>query len=329
MQPFDLGMLLEMLTYKRPAGSYAELQFLGRYLPECATIDDYGNYHATIGESPILWSCHTDTVHRTDGRQTIAYDPQSGDIRLSRRSRRGRDRSTCLGADDTAGVFLLVSMIRAGVAGHYVFHFGEEIGGDGSHSLATHASEIISDSRFAIALDRRGFSDVITHQMMSRCCSDAFAHSLADQLNAHGLSYKPSDRGMFTDTAHYVDIIGECTNLSVGYANEHTSRETVNARHLESLLTALCALDPSALVDSRKPGDDDYQQYLWRPQAAEMESCEYCGAMYEPFHSWATDKDRYCSPDCEDRAIADFHGVTYLDPTYEDVARALLQGKDK
>lgn len=338
MKRFDLGMLLDMLTYRRPADSDTESQFIARYLPDTAERDAFGNYHVTIGESPILWSCHTDTVHWNDGRQTISYDAKSGDIRLSKRSRRERSkhsRSNCLGADDTAGVFLLVSLIRASVPGHYVFHYGEEIGGDGSSSLARYAPEIIADSRFAIALDRRGFSDVITHQAFSRCCSEEFADSLARQLNAHGLKYAPSDRGVFTDTANYTGIVGECTNLSVGYLNEHSAQETLNARHLETLLSALSDLDPSALVDDRQPGEDD--PLVWHGWAnarhtSILERCEYCGHLFETERSTAMDYAKYCSSDCETddyRDIAARFGSTYLDPVYEDVTRALLQGRDK
>lgn len=345
---FDLGLLLEMLTYRRPAGSVAETEFIDHYiapLPD-ATCDRFGNWHVVIGDASILWSTHTDTVHNHSGRQTIAYDTKTGMIRISRKSKRGRrreDRSNCLGADDTAGVFLAVSMIRAGVSGHYVFHYGEEIGGNGSSDLARLSPEWLAGSRFAIALDRKGYEDVITHQGFSRCCSDAFASSLAEQLNASGLTFSPSDRGLFTDTANYTDLIGECTNLSIGYFDCHTRAETVDVRFLERLLSALCEIDPSALVEDRKPGepDDTPLPFLWRGNYPAPSSetfpialvdCEWCGEAFDPDRSFAEMHTIYCSPECETddyRDMAARLGSTYLDPVYEDVARALLGEKGK
>src|ERR1035437_216442 len=82
-----LSTLLEMLTYCRPAGSGSESAFVARFvatLPS-ATCDPFGNWHVIIGTSPILWSCHTDTVHDTSGRQTV-HVAADGIVGLSRRS---------------------------------------------------------------------------------------------------------------------------------------------------------------------------------------------------------------------------------------------------
>lgn len=349
--PFDLGLLLDMLTYRRPAGSQTESAFIDRFIAPLpnAGRDAFGNWHIWIGQSPIVWSTHTDTVHRSDGRQTVSYDPKTGRIGVSRRSKRGRrpeDRSSCLGADDTAGVFLAVSMIRANVAGHYIFHYGEEIGGYGSSDLAMNAPDLLADARFAIAFDRKGYGDIITHQAFDRCCSDLFAHSLADQLNTtgNGLTFRPCDSGLFTDTANYTNIIGECTNLSVGYFDAHSRSETLNAHFLARLLPALCAIDPDRLADMRKSGEIDRDTrvsgFRWRPwqSAGEtaslipLEHCEYCGETFDPVESTANTYMQYCSLECEEtdyREIADRMGSTYLDPVYEDVTRALLDGMIK
>jgi hypothetical protein len=81
---------------------------------------------------------------------------------------------------------------------------------------------------------------VITHQMCGRCCSDEFAKALCDQL---GMRHEPCDGGTFTDSANYVDLIPECTNISAGYLNEHTRHETLNQRYLSQLLDAMCQVD--------------------------------------------------------------------------------------
>src|ERR1035437_5086882 len=120
-----LSTLFDMLTYCRPAGSGSESAFVARFVATLpgATCDPFNNWHVVIGTSPILWSCHTDTVHTASGRQTVRI-AADGVVGLSWRS---RHTSSCLGADDTAGVWLCHQMILSGVPGHYIFHYGEEI----------------------------------------------------------------------------------------------------------------------------------------------------------------------------------------------------------
>src|ERR1035437_5455067 len=332
-----LSTLLEMLTYCRPAGSGAESAFVARFVATLpgATCDPFGNWHVIIGTSPILWSCHTDTVHTTSGRQTV-HVTADGVVGLSRRS---RHMSSCLGADDTAGVWLCHQLILAGVPGHYIFHYGEEIGGEGSSELARYPGDTFAGFKYAIALDRRGTGDVITHQF-ARCCSDTFAESLAAALNLSGLDYSPDSTGVFTDTANYTDLIGECTNLSVGYQHAHSERETLDTAFLSRLFAALCTLDPASLVSERLPGEmsSDYGGYayvgdwsstgtsagpiVWAPE----DMCQWCGSEYYPDESDARDVMHYCDRACEGFAIeaarADARGP-YLDPSYAQVQAAL------
>ncbi len=337
MLRFDRRQLFDMLTYARPAYSSTERAFIDRFIRPLpgAYIDGGHNWHVQVGDSPILWSCHTDTVHRLQGYQTLHLEGSI--IHLSKRSRkRGFD---CLGADDTAGVALCVQMIRANVPGHYIFHSAEEIGGIGSTWIAKETPDLLQRFTYAIALDRRGTGDVITHQY-GRCCSDAFANSLADVLNTGTpLAYAPDDSGIFTDTANYTDLIGECTNLSVGYENAHTNRECLDVDHVERLFHALCALSPDSLVSSRQPGDDDpdWHTYVWQdwrdyddltlPQICashdlpEFVECRYCGTCYDYETSNARSFMDYCSRDCED--CCEHRSSVYLDPEHEHVQAAL------
>lgn len=240
--------LLAMLAHKRPAGSKTERRFIRSFIaPLGAKPDGYGNYMLRIGDAPVLWSCHTDSVHREGGKQLVTVE--NGIAALARGS-----TSNCLGGDDAAGCWLMSEMILARRPGLYVFHRAEEIGGCGSNYIARHNPGLLTGIRCAIAFDRRGYGDVITHQAGGRCASDAFAESLAQQL---GHPYEPCDAGVFTDTANYTDLIGECTNVSVGYDCEHSKGETLNVSHLIELRQQLLALDVSKLVYSRAPGEQD------------------------------------------------------------------------
>lgn len=249
-----MSELFDMLRYRRPAGSITERIFIERYILTLPGVESdyckpFSNWHVQVGTSRVLWSCHTDTVHYTDGIQLVKYT-KNDFIKLHKRER----ISNCLGADDTAGVYLLRQMILRGVPGHYVFHGCEEHGGKGSQALAMEHGSWLRDSfDYAIALDRAGCGDIITHQAGGRTSSDLFAYSLADSL----VGYQPCPYGMYTDTAEYADLIAECTNLSVGYEHAHTPREVLDVNHVDSLLDDLVSFDESTLSVARRPGEDD------------------------------------------------------------------------
>lgn len=242
--------LFAMLAFRRPAWSRTERNFIHRFIrPLGMQEDEIGNLYKRVGDAPVLWSSHTDTVHSAGGKQALRF--ANGIVALDDKA------SDCLGADCTAGVWLMVQMIRAGVPGLYVFHRAEEIGGVGSSFIAKHRLDILDGIKFAVAFDRRGHKSVITHQG-DRCCSEAFSASLSAAL---GMGHSSDSGGTFTDTANYVDAIGECSNLSVGYMNEHTKRETLDVEYLEALRDALLQLDASTLVAERAPGEVDPDGY--------------------------------------------------------------------
>lgn len=244
-----LDTLRLMHTYQRPAGSYTERAFINRWIANLpnAVQDNHANWHVTIGHTNVIWSCHTDTVHRRPGRQHVRLD---ADILTT-------PDGDCLGADDTAGVWLCREMVLAKRPGHYIFHYGEERGGIGSGDLARFNPEYLDGADIAIAFDRKGTGDVITHQARRRTASDTFAASLASELGRYGLDYRPDDSGVYTDTAEYDGLLSECTNISVGYEHAHSSKELLDVDHILALRDAVLRLDVGALVIGRRPGEDD------------------------------------------------------------------------
>lgn len=250
---------LDLLSWRRPAGSRTERRFLREFLPAGAVMDTHRNYHITVGDSSMLWSCHTDSVHRMGGKQRVAT--VAGMAFLADEER----QSNCLGADDAIGVWLMLEMIGAGVEGRYIFHYGEERGGIGSTALTRDAGwqATLRQYRACIAFDRMGYGDVITHQGFGRCCSAAFAESLSGILNAGdaGFVYRPCAEGIYTDSAEYTDLIGECTNLSVGYVHQHSRCETADIDFAYRLRDVLVEADFSGLAIVRAPGE--YEPYDW------------------------------------------------------------------
>jgi len=254
MQP-----LYEMLRSMRPDGSRTEGEFIDKWIMPLGGIkqDDFGNLYKWIGQKPLaMWSAHTDTVHRQGGYQLIKAE--GGKIKLDARS-----KSNCLGADNTAGVWLLIEMIKAKQPGLYVFHRGEERGGLGSRWAAKNIIKATWEGvQMCIAFDRRNTDSIITFQRGTRCCSDVFAKALGAKL---GDNFKTDEFGTFTDTASYVDIIPECTNVSVGFSCEHSSNETLDLVHVAKLREKLIEIDVSDLPIVRKPGDNEsrYKSYSY------------------------------------------------------------------
>lgn len=243
--------IFEMHRYCRPMGSKAEAAFIERYLaPLGVEADERGNLIKIVGDSKVLWSSHTDTVHSASGEQRTAVG-KGMILKLHESS-----KANCLGADCTAGIFIMREMIIAEVPGVYIFHYGEERGGIGS-SFIRSKPDRLAGLDYAIAFDRYGKTSIITHQGGKRTCSDEFVVSMNEAL---GGGFKADDGGSFTDTANYTDYISECTNVSVGYLNQHSARETQDIRFLLDLRGKMLRFDEGRLVKARKPGSLEWKK---------------------------------------------------------------------
>lgn len=239
-----MNNLIEMLRYKRPEGSETQKKFCRKYLePVFGLPDQHGNYIHTIGDAPnICFTSHHDTVHKDDGMQELHLT--NGVISVA-----DPLASSCLGADCTTGIWLMLNMIDAGVEGVYVVHAAEEIGCKGSRALVADNPSWLSNMDAVISFDRYGTKSVITHQMGVRTASEAFAKSFADALSMPQL--RSDDGGSYTDSNEYSHDVSECTNISVGYYSQHTSKETQDLTYAEDLSYALVTADWSKLVFQR------------------------------------------------------------------------------
>lgn len=208
------------------------------------------------GTSRTLFVAHCDTVHAEEGRNQFTVKDNGRTWAAS---------GAPLGADDGAGVAMLVNLLMHGVPGFYVFTVGEECGGIGATAFAkllAPGKEFDGCFDRAIAFDRRGIDSVITSQSCGMCASDEFADALAQSLmdcSKDALMYAADSSGVYTDTAEFVDFIPECTNISVGYDREHSQHESLNVAHLQTLAAAAISVDWEALPVKRTPGDSGYE----------------------------------------------------------------------
>ncbi len=223
-------------------------------IPQNLDMDDFGNLFIKIGESDVMFTSHLDTATQALTSVTHVFD--NGCVRT--------DGSTILGADDKAGVTIMMNMIENKIPGLYYFFLGEEVGCIGSKKVSeVHALEKLPYINKVISFDRRGTNSIITFQSGSRCCSDTFGKELALRFNnvESSFKYTTDPTGIYTDSAQFVKIYPECTNISVGYYNEHTFSERQDLDHLEKLSKACCEIDWSTLPVERDPSKSEYSSY--------------------------------------------------------------------
>ena len=108
----------------------------------------------------------------------------------------------------------------------------------------------LSDVDIMISFDRYGEESIITHQSGLRTASDEFAASLEFQLE---LGLKADPTGSYTDSNEFAHLISECTNVSVGYDRQHTSKEYQDIYYLLDLMDALRFVEWDNLVVARDP----------------------------------------------------------------------------
>jgi hypothetical protein len=248
-----LNLTKHTVPYKK------ELEYLSDVLPmSILKKDPVGNLYIKIGNSNTMFASHLDTV----GGDTEVVHEFSGDKIKT-------DGKSVLGADDKAGVTVMLYMIHQGVPGLYTFFMGEEVGCHGSKDLSDWIEKNKDDERYkdinkVVSFDRKDYDSVITYQMSERTCSDEFADSLIKELNKHdGLNFRKDTGGVLTDSVNFTDIYSECTNLSVGYFNQHMNSESQDIVWLEKFANACTKIDWENLTIKRKPGEVErlYKSY--------------------------------------------------------------------
>lgn len=210
--------------------------------------DAAGNSYLDIGESTTSFACHLDTAD-SGAIKRVSHEYWGDDLVAT-------DNKTILGADDKAGMTVLLWLIHHKIPGHYVFFVGEERGRIGSrkYEMPEHITKII-------CFDRYGYTDLITHQMSERTCSNEFANELAEQL---GLGHVPSREGSYTDSYSFIDSVPECTNIAIGYDNAHLPQEFQDLTFLERMCYAVLDVKWDELPVKRDPTKQEFDgSYGW------------------------------------------------------------------
>jgi hypothetical protein len=246
-------LFLKLTSTTTPGGNE---KLMEPYLPKGWQKDTSGNYYIKIGDSSVMFTCHLDTADF--GAPKEIKHVEKGDFIET-------DGKTILGADDKAGAAVMIYMIERGIQGLYYFFHGEEHGCVGSRALNTFLNSHKEDDLYkkidkVVSLDRRDYDSVITFQMSERCCSQEFAEELGKRLNeSGGFKYKPDPTGTVTDSYQIAEKFPECTNLSVGYDDQHSIREKQNIVFLQKLADTCCKIDWETLPVKRDPTKVEHQ----------------------------------------------------------------------
>lgn len=248
---------VELTSKTYPHGTEHELVGM---LPNYLKSDQFGNLYHEIGSNPTtMFTCHLDTA--SYDQKTVTHIINDNIITS--------DGTTILGADDKAGVVVLLYLMEKNIPGIYYFFLGEERGCIGSRKVSSiHSQTPLDNINKVVSFDRRGYDSVITHQLSGRSCSYDFAKNLSEKLNQISnnilkvpFSYKPDSTGIYTDSAQFTTIYSECTNISVGYHNEHTKNESQDIEHLDNLCKVVSLIDWDKLPtfrDIKKVSQDFY-----------------------------------------------------------------------
>lgn len=263
-------LFLDLTEWTIPFGMESKLLPL---LPKGGELDQWGNYYITIGEAPTtLFTTHLDTF--SDKYEKVKHVFKGETI--------STDGSTILGGDNKLGTTILCYLISKNVPGIYVFFRGEEpvISGGlwGSRKAAqTEMARFINIKR-AVAFDRRETGSIITRQAGRPCCSNEFVTELSLEFKKQNMNFDNDPTGYYTDTASFMSLIPECTNISAGGWGEHTTKEYVKLDYTYKVAQAASRINWESLPTARKikPTGEEFND-------EELELLEWVNYLFENY----------------------------------------------
>lgn len=247
------SLFLKLTEWTIPFG---EEQRLEKYLPSGFKKDSTGNYYYQIGNSETLFTTHLDTYSAKLEKVNHVIDKDDP-------YKIGTDGKTILGGDNKLGCSILIGMIKNKIPGTYYFFLGEEpiLSGGlyGSKNALAANPEFFTKFKRCIAFDRRAYGSIVVRQMGRMCCSPDFAKKIAEEFDIRGIKWdQEGGYGYYTDTAVFMDVIPECTNLSAGGFNEHYTTEWVDLNYTYQVYQTALEMDWESLPVVREVEPDRF-----------------------------------------------------------------------
>ena len=269
-------------------GQESLLKIMKRYLTsKYDTVYLSDQYVVAVGDIPVALVAHLDTVFSAPP-QNIFYD-KTKNVMWSPEG---------LGADDRAGVYAIVQLLKRGLRPTVIFTTDEEKGAIGATALTLDHPELpepLKKLKYIIQLDRRGSNDCVFYD-----CENAEFEKYVEQF------------GFVTSFGTFSDISVICpsweiagVNLSIGYINEHSYAELLYVGNMLSTINKVEKMlkDASDDMESFKYIPSQYslfsqninEDYGWDPSwgiskkdwiswcQPSMSSCGFCHAQVDEY----------------------------------------------
>lgn len=166
----------------------------------------------------VMLTAHYDVVHEKKADSEVFYDSKN-QVFWSPNG---------LGADDRAGIFIILNQIETIKPKFLLFTDEEEKGGLGGDEFCKDFSKKI-DTNLFIALDRKGNNNFVTY--------DDDNKDVEKFIVSNGFV---KEFGSFTDICNLMEEFNVSgVNLSVGYENNHTFTEILRIKNMINTIEAL------------------------------------------------------------------------------------------
>ena len=271
----EYSMFQKIVSAKQSTLHKAIDEYLKRRYEKVYSCKDY---IFAYGDIPVALVAHLDTVFAEPAYE-VYYD---------------REKETLwspqgLGADDRAGVFGIITLIKRGYHPHIILTTDEELGAIGAQKFIAENPKPFVDIKYIIQLDRRGVDDCVFYD----CGNEGFINYVEsfDFTQAYGTF---SDISVICPAWEVAGV-----NLSIGYINEHSHIETFH------VLPFLATVNKVAkMLDDIN--NASYFKYISSPNGVKWWSeeikCAKCGKHfneYEMFPVKSLDrKTKFFCPEC-------------------------------
>lgn len=248
-----------------------------------------------IGEIPIGLLAHMDTVfednsvHKTANGKTYIKPLRKVTLYYDQWQETLASGDGC-GFDDRAGIYAIIRILQEGFRPTVILTTDEEIGGIGAYQLVKVFDKPLTDLKYLIQLDRRGENDCVFYDLDSK----------EFETYVESFGFKTAI-GSFTDISTICPVWGIAgVNLSIGYNDEHSVRETLNIKAwldtIEKVKYMLSEKDvPTFEYKARFPVynggmygpysyggwyDEDWDDYYYTNESGK---CDACGKSFNVF----------------------------------------------
>lgn len=238
------------------------------------------DYIMALGDIPLGLVAHMDTVHAVpvqdlfhDQEKNIFWSPQG------------------LGADDRAGVYAMIEILRRGHRPTLILTTDEEKGGIGAGKLVSDfPKEAPCTMNFLIELDRRGSEDCVFYD----CENPDFETYIED----YGFR---TSWGSFSDISVLCPVWGMAgVNLSIGYYNEHTKHEFLSINDMFATIDKVCNLmddfkeeDKFEYIESKKSAYG-YEDSWYTPMTGTERYLTSLACGYNDYSGLASGEEELC-----------------------------------